>query len=696
MTLSEIKTKVPELQTKIADLVKQNEADNKTISDIEAKIQEIKDLKEAKESELQLCNDFIKKHSGNTSKTIQSEVAKKIAGRNKLEGIIKGQKIAIRKLEDDRDDIKKPGTDYAKRADEAEKIQKDLDAICDLLVQDPTINTHMQTAVMVKFDNQIKNEEEKKENNKKAIENIRKGLKNGTKDGLKRTLEDLKEGNDKYKAARTDDSIDANDALNTYRTACKKLISEIKTKYGVNIKQADVDHILEEVDKGNLDSLTIPSLEKAMEKTDAVIKKLEESRDKRLETIQSKIAPDAQLTQEIEENQEIIDNLTQEINDLTTEINTADTELAAKDTEISDKESDLGEPSDDYKELKEAEKELKDSHIITPELIPDLNDENSIISKRYEMLKKSDLLVRKAFQNCKSLKDEDKRPDALRKLQEEIDRYQRISEDITSLSGYDAEAWHNYLLEDLNNMIIDGETLDSAYYHTENEAFKDVLYDKDTMARYTPMDEYEAVENSLEKIDSAQDKILKGDFSTNVEELFTEKDNGYYDRMNALDEAGKFKDIGCSIYDFIKGNVMVKRKPMNAIAKFFKNIGNKFKAKKLFEIPEKNQEVIDRFKKANKESLKDEIKARNELDSLKQEREDIKTKRDSKVAEKTGKEDELRVAEEKKDDLEKQAAAKTGSSPIQATDMDYRTIHFESDIVKAANDKVERDDDEGR
>lgn len=696
MTLSEIKTKVPELQTKIADLVKQNEADNKTISDIEAKIQEVKDLKEAREAELQLCNDFIKKHSGNTSKTIQSEVAKKIAGRNKLEGIIKGQKIAIRKLEDDRDDIKKPGTDYAKRADEAEKIQKDLDAICDLLVQDPTINSHMQTAVMVKFDNQIKNEEKKKENNKKAIENIRKGLKNGTKDGLKRTLEDLKEGNDKYKAARTDDSIDANDALNTYRTACKKLIGEIKTKYGVNIKQSDVDHILEEVDKGNLDSLTIPSLEKAMEKTDAVIKKLEESRDKRLETIQSKIAPDAQLTQEIEDAQEVIDNLTQEISDLTNEITISDDFISRIDTEIADKESALGEPSDDYKNLKEAEQELKDSHIITPELVPDLNDENSVIRKRFELLVRSDLLVRQAFQKCKSVKDETKRPEALQKLQEEIDRYQRISEDIASLSGYDVEAWHNYLLETLNEKILDGETLDNAYYHTENEAFKDVLDDKDTIARYTPMNEYEAVEKSLKEIDEAQEKILKGDFSPNVEEMFNEKDNGYYDRMKTLDEAGKFKDIGCSIYDFIKGNIPVKRKMSTRIGMFFKNLGHKFKAKKLFEIPEKNQAAIDKYKNANKEELKDEIEGRKELDFLKEKREQEITAKEAFEVQKAAKEDELKIAEEKKDDLEKQVATKTGTSPIQATDMDYRTIHFESDVVKAATEKVERDEDEGR
>lgn len=692
MTLSEIKTKVPELQTKIADLAKKNEKDNKRLDAIKEEINEKNVLMEYQESQLKTCKDFIDKYKGNSSVQIQKKVDDAKKRRDTVENTIKGIKIEIRKLEDERDDIKKPDTDYAKRASEAEKVQKELDGICDILIQDPTINYHMQTAVMIKFDDEIEKEEKKKEKNQKAIENIRKGLKDGSKNGLKRTLEDLQEGNDKYNAARTDDSIDPVAALKLYKDASKIFISEVKTKYGVNIKQSDVDHIVEEIKKGNLDSLTITSLEKAMEKSDSVIKKLEESREKRLELIESKIAPDPQLTQEISDKQEEIDNITQEITDLTSEIDTMDAELATKDTEIADKESDLGEPSDDYKEFKAAEKELKDSHIVTSELLPDLDDENSVLRKRYELFKKSDLLVRKAFQNCKSIKDEAKRPDALRKLQEEIDRYQRISEDIASLSGCDIEAWQNYLLEELNDKIMDGETLDSAYYHTENESFKEMLFDKDTMGKHAPMKEYEAVQDSLKQIDSAQQKILKGDFSANVEELFTEKDNGYYDRMKDLDEAGKFSDVGCSVYDFIKGNVMIKRTVRNSVSRFFQKLF-KGKTQKLFDTPKKDQSVIDRYKKANKESLKDEITGREELSNLKRERDAKKVQRDAKATTKVEKEEELRVAEEEKADLEAKSATQKAQSPIEASDRELRKMGPENDLVKEALNKLDRDDD---
>lgn len=706
MTLVEIKTKVPELQTKIADLVKANESDSKALATIDREIEDATRILKDAEDDKKTFEERIARAAD--SSKMQGYKKANETKKKEAEDRIKTQKKIIAEQKKKRDAITKPDTEYSKRAAELTKVKAELDAISDLLVQDPTINYHMQTAVMVKFDEQIQAENDKKENFAKISKELGKLLQDDSKDGLKTIAEELKEGKEEYSAAFTDSSIDPNAARKKATDAQNKLKSEIKAKLGIDISNQDIDYILSAMDSNQLDNLSIPSFEKEKAKIDAVITKMQESREKTLAAIEAKkVVGDAVVTPEMEENKKDIERLTGEVDALETELAAIDTELTDLDKQIKDKEDELGDPSEDYIELKDAEKNLKENHIITTDAMPDLLDEKSDLSKKYKEFVDADLAVRQAFQNCKTPVDdgfidnmsaEDRRNEAVDKLKQAISNYQKVAEELGSLSGYDAEAWQNYLAEDINSRVMDKQVVDEAYYHTNDNNFKEMLNDKDAMNGGKAIDEYEAVEGSLAKINDAQDKILKGKFDLAVEDLFKDPDKGYYKLMDDFQKSSgldKATHGEVSVYDLMKHSYLIEPKPLNRIKGFFKRIASKFKAPKLpFDIPEDKQDAIERYKDAKTEDVKEEIESRKGLEELKARKEALIDKRNTKTSEKVGKEVELTQAEEKRVELEKNAPAR--ASQIEATDIDIRKTTYKDSFIQEAVDKVERDLDEGR
>lgn len=701
MTLNEIKTKVPELQINIEKLVKDNENDTNRLSDIENDINVISIELEDAEDEKKRCQNFIDNYAENTNQKLQPIVDEKKKRIRELDNTIEGIKAALRQKEDERDDIKKPDTDYSKRASKIEELQKELNGICDILVQDPTINYHMQTAIMDKFDNEVQNETAEKEKSEKSNEDIKKALKDATKNGLKRTLEDLKDGKDKYNAALGDDSIDSTVAYKKYKDAKKKLEEDVKNNFAVDLKPEDIAYILSEFEKGNLDSLKIPSLEKIAERSDAVIKKLEESKKTTLDRLESKkVIPDVQETQEMKDNQKDIDGINSELAGLTTEIDNMDKKLEKLDDSIKDKKDKLGKPSDDYKEFKNAEQNLKDKHLIVDDMVPDLKDSDSDLSKKYKKFEDADLAVRKAFQECKVKEKEEDRKQALADLKQAIDSYKTVSKELEDLSGFDIESWQNYLKEDLNSRAMKRETLDSAYFHTNNQRFKDMKDDKDILNDGDAINEYTEVETSLKQLDDAQTSVLNGN-NIAIEDLY----KGYYGKLDAFQDASGLEkgENNASIPYLLdlKNKSLIKRRPINRVKNFFKRIGQKIKPKKPFKITEENKEAIAEYKNARTENdeLENEIKDRNELENLISKRDALKSQRDAKFVEKNKKEDALTKAKEKQNDLAKNAAKNAQStSKIEAAETDFRKVTYNDDIIKAAVKREEEKakEDEGR
>lgn len=710
MTLADIRKKVPDLQAEIANLVKENEAENKELEGIATDIEEAQMLYDLEEAKLAPIKAYIAKNKSNPSPKIQGSVKAQQNERNQIESRMQKQKDIIEKKQARKDEITKKDSEYSKREAKVAECKKQIDEICDILVQDPTINAEMQKAVKIKFGEEIDAQNAKKDTYQKAKEGIVAGLKDDSKDGLKKLAEELQKAQEEYDEATDDPSKDIKAYQATLIKAKKELVDKINSKFGVTINRKDIKAIMAALESGKIDELTLPSIEKTITETKAEVTKLAESRDKALERIESKkVVGTPVTTPEIEANQEEIDNLEQEIATLDTEMKDIETQIADLDKQIKEKEEELGEPSEEYKDFQEAQKALKDEHIIPDDIADELLKRDDVKSK-YEEFEKADLAVREAFQACKLTgkceepgKDENAdRDKVIKQLQDAIASYQKISEELATMTGFDTESWHNYLLCDLNERAMDGDKdvlNNSAYFHTNNQEFKLILKDKEAMNAGKAIDEYEDVKGSLVKIDEAQEKILKGDFSLEADKLFSEPDKGYFKLMDKFTEASGFEKgsglfPGITIYDLLKGENKMSKKPLNRIKGFFKRIADKFKKEPIFEISESKLDVMDRYDEARTDSVEDEIQKRKAVEELHSRREQLLRKSSDKSATLAERTVDLSKAKDRRDELTKSASTK--SSVIEATEIDLMKVKYDEAIVQAAIEKVERDDDDGR
>lgn len=713
MTLSEIKSKVPELQTKIADLVKLNADSNQRLAEIDAELADANDILDNEKKTLDSINAYIKSKS-DPSKKIQGYLKVQEQKKKESEAKIKVQKGIIKKLEDEKKDITKPDSDYSKRAAELQSAKAELDEICDILVQDPTINYHMQTAVMDKFDNEIESKKKEKADYEKATKDIGGALKDDSADGLKTLVEEMKKAKEELDESLEDPAKDSNAAKAKHLDAKKKLVDQVQAKYGIKLKPADISAMIAAMDSGKEDELTLPSVEEAIKTIDETVTKLEEAKATTLTRLESKKVVTAVVdTPEMEANQKDIDRITGEIGGLDTELADIDTQLEELNNQIKDKEKKLGDPSEDYVELKDSEENLKKNHLIIDEMVPDLEDPKSDLSKKYNEFEKADLAVRKAFQEAKGMRfnesedgkdakisSEDGRKELIENLQKAIENYKTISEELASMSGFDIESWQNFLQYDLNGRDL-GE-LDSAYYHTNNQNFKDMLDDKEAMNNGKAIDEYDDVEESLSGLDKAQKDVLNGKFDISLDDLFMDKDKGYFSRLDKFQEASGFKKgkdglfPNVSIYDLLRKNSMIEKSPLNRIKGFFKRIAQKIRPQKPFNMPEENQEAFERYVDARTPEVEKEIEERKGLEDLIKQRDALIAKRDAKTSERIGKDVELAQAQERQEELAKSAPT---TSKIEATELEFRKVTHKDDIIRAAVEREEekaKDDDEGR
>lgn len=705
MTLSEIRKKVPDLQSKIEGLVKANEAENNELADIATAIEEAQMLYDLEAAKLAPIEDYVSKNKSTKSAKIQGSVIAQQSEIKKLKASMKKQKDIIDEKQKRREEITKDGSDYSKREAEAAECRKQIDEICDILVQDPTINAEMQKAVKIKFGEEIEMQNAKKDTYQKAKEGIIAGLKDDSKDGLKTLVEDLQKAKEEFDEATYDSSKDIKVCQTALIDAQKELVNRINSKFGVTVNMKDVQAMISALDSGKIDELSLPGIETVISEVEAEVTKLTEARDKTLERIESKkVVGTPVVTPEMEANQQEIDNIEQEIGTLDTEIKDIEAQVADINKQIKEKEEELGEPSEEYKDFQEAEKALKDEHIIPDDVADELLEKPEVKTK-YEEFEKADLAVREAFQACKLTgkceepgKDENAdRDKVIKQLQDAITNYQKVSEELSTLTGFDIESWHNYLVIDLNERAMSGDKTilnNSAYTHTNNAEFKLVLDDKEAMKGGAAIDEYEAVEDSLVNIDKAQEEILKGKSLTEPEKLFSEPNKGYFDLMDKFTEASgleKSKGLfpGVTIYDLLKGDNRMSKKPLNRIKGFFRNIANKFRRKEVLSLPDVKQDVVDRYYE-KKSEVSEEIASRADLEELYSKRDQLVQKSSDKSAELAGKSVDLSKAKDKRDELAKAAPAK--SSTIEATEIDLMKVTYDETIVQTAIDKVERDD----
>lgn len=441
-------------------------------------------------------------------------------------------------------------------------------------------------------------------------------------DGLGDFVDAIRKSKAEKVKADKDINADSNAAKKKFFEARKNLQNEIKKKFGIEIEPMDIDYILSQIDSGKIDdNFALPSATVKISKIDAIISKLGKSRDKMLEDLESKkAAPVAQNDQEIEANKIRIEELKKdianfnsqksefleekerceeaiidrgvEIEEKNTEIEILTDQIEELDKEIAEKTAEAGDLSE-IDELIKAEEALRENHIISEEAVTDLKDENSSMSIVFKEFSDADLQVRKAFENCKI----DNSQEAMEALKQAISEYKNVSETLKNMSGYDQEAWQNYLKENLNKRIDSGETLDSAYYNQENENFKKMRFDKNISQNEGVLEAYNEIGNKLKEIDLCQNAILNGSFDMPVEELFMNKDLGYHKLVN--DMQGKNISGKASFYNMMKTPKLIKPSLWNRFKGFVKKGVAKVTKSNKFELPKNRKSLLEAYEKAN-------------------------------------------------------------------------------------------------
>lgn len=712
MTLDEIRKSMPKLQGKVADLTTKRESFASEISKLTSEEQDLEILIADDKEAIESCKKFISANEANKN----SRIATKVADRKKqlafTEKKLKDKLAEVEKIKKDKSEIeKKP--EYAKIEKELSEAKGKLDEIYDVLEQDPTINAQLQLAVKYKFKTEIDKQKALKENYLKLGKDLSEAMKDGSKDALKPLIENLIKSKEEREEADNDPNADSNSAKKKYFEARKNVQEELKNRFGINAEPMDVDYIVKAVSTNQLNNLMLPSASLKIQEIDSVVAKLEASRDKRLSELESKKATPAKQNEAlIEENRAKIEEfkngidtiLTPRIQDLDEQIDDLDEQIDALDKEISKEAANLDEPSDDYKNLKEIEQELKDNHIIIEDFIPELDDEDSNISKMFEEFTKADLEVRKAFQKCKM----DDSPEALEELKDKIEEYKSIAEGMQNYSGYDIESWQNYLKETLNDRIEDGETLDSAYYHTDNESLIELEKDETIRKNDDALDAYDEVFDKTIEVDKAQKEILNGNFGAvmaSVDGLFTDPDKGYYKAIEKLEEkTGLKKGFAdkVNIFDLLKNSKLVKPGAWNKVKGFFKNLGAKLSPKRFFEPPKDADKLIKKYNKAKTPEVEEEMKARSKVESLIRDLSELES--DKAFAESDRKDlldrreqatEVVTSLEAKNEELAREDATRTVTSKLEQTE-DLEFVTREDSLVEMYTDSRMKDDDDGR
>lgn len=525
---------------------------------------------------IQRCEKFLSENESSKVPEVVDRVNKRRAEKAAAEKSIEDRKTQVDELKKDRDAIENDPA-YQQMSKDVKEARKKLDGIFETLEKDPIINEKLQEAIKYEYFQAIEAQKSDVVQFSELGPKLEASLKDASSNGLKTLAESTAKRRDTVLKGIDDDSIDIKKARSNYRNSVTALKSQIKTKFGVEVEsKEDIDYILDFAYGKVTGEFKLPSAEAKLEKSDRIIKKLEEKRDERLAELSGKVEPVAapEHAQEIEDNQRVIEELEKENTEtLSPGIAEATQKIDEIETKIDEKTKVTPEQK---RELEDAEKALKDNHIISDEVVTDLKDENSDISKLFKEFVDADKELRKAFRK----NEHDKTDDAKQVLEDAIIKYKGIAEQLANGSGYDIESWQNYNKGLINEQIIAGKTVDSVYMYPTNRRLYGLIDDKRVKKDDEAREAYYGACEKLDEIDEQELNILDGDFSgvPNLTKLLEE----YHTSVeNIQSNAGPNLDV----YGVIRGNALTKvswtSKVRDAFGKFFD------RSKQIFDIPDK-------------------------------------------------------------------------------------------------------------
>lgn len=701
MTLEEIRSEMPKLQGKISILLKRQEGYTKDLVDISDEMKDVEILMADDKATIERCDAFINAHKASKNPEIKARVQASEAEKKKAEISFAANKKKMEELQESKEEIENH-PENVQISKEVQEAKNKLNEICEVLQQNPTINDRLQEAIRYEYYVEIKKQQDEKGKYEKLNGEFGKSLKDSSNNGLKKLIDEIRTSKQEMYASIDDMSVDSNAAKKRYDDAKKALRNEIKNKYGIEASLEDITYILDYSDGKIEDEFSLPSAESKIAHFDKIITKLEESRDARLAELESKkvqpapASPESQ--EEIEQNEKKIEELNNESVAITPQID----ELTAQIEELDQKIAEAGdeeEPSqpENSEELAKIEAELKKQHIISDEVVTDLKNEDSEISKLFKQFTEADLNLRRAIAECEL----DPSEEAMDKLQDKIVKYKEIAEFLQGKSGYDIKSWQYYLREGINQKLEDKESVDSIYFRPLNRDLYKLKGDRD-IAGYADAEEtYYEVEETVRDIDEDMDAILFGDF----EKAQTIKDDftNYHQGLTDLD--AYVEDT--SVYKLLKKPDLIEVKPWHKFKNFVaRNFSKLVSGYKEFTTP------FNDNKKEVKRLLKDYKKASQENDPFRDDSDgepSLKSQRDALVAQRQALEDkrnqngqEVENLQERNKKLVNEQTAGTSElgskeelSFVTREGVEAKTYVAGSGVKKEIEDIV-KDDDDGR
>lgn len=606
MTLSEIRAEMPNLQQTITTLEQRKKQFTMDLDDIDEQLNSNEALTRDDEEIIARCEKFLSENESSTVPEVVARVNKYKQEQADAKKSIQDREQTIEDLKKDRKSIEDDPVNKQITKEIGEARDK-LDGILKTLEKDPIINAKLQEAIKYEFFIEIQAQKTERAQYKEISSKLETALKDGSRDGLKTLAESTAKRRKTVHKAVYDDSIDIRAARTNFRNSVRALTTQIKNKFGVEVKtQEDIDYILNFAERKVTGDFKLPSAETKFKKVDKIIEKLEEKRDEILDKLSTKAVPVAgpENTQEIEDNQKVIEELEKE----NTEIILPG--IAQRTQRIDEIEEQIDEKTkvtpEDKQALEDAEKELKDNHIISEEVVTDLKDENSDLSKLFKEFVEADKELRKAFRK----NEHDKTDEAKDTLDAAILKYKGIAEQLAANSGYDIESWQNYNKSLINERIINGETVDNVYTYPERRNFYKLADDKNIKKNDDAVAAYDNAFDQLDEIDEKEFDILNGDFSgtSELKRLL----EGYHDSVGELQNHVGSK---LNVYGVLRGGAITKVSMWTKIKNF---VTKPFKDKITLDVPKRSDLVEAYLSKKPGADLSDEEK--EELESLREEK----------------------------------------------------------------------------
>lgn len=393
--------------------------------------------------------------------------------------------------------------------------QQEMQDVIDFFVGNPEINDYLQSKFKYEYGQKIQKYDDMLQESNKKYNDLASALQSpefaSEVDALKTAYAEVKRV--QTATPGTIDATTMKKVWSDYNTKMTNLSTKLSTKgvfADISLMQDDYNSIAE----GNY---VIPSKAREEKRINDEKTALVAKRDRILAHVEAaKVQP---TTAAPTIPQDLQDKITQNATNMAanqTELTQAQTELqniANNDARLQALRTQQGNVATEKAELDAAERghssaiaALKREGFISKAVIPELNDANSDISKKYETYKKANEAVRKAMLEYQGEPTDAKKAEILAKAA----AYKTVSDELKALSGMGPEAWNKYFMRELEVKSNNGEIIDPVFFDDTAMRRYDIIGQENKPQPGPQETAYLNFGDNIVEMVNLQNKILNG------------------------------------------------------------------------------------------------------------------------------------------------------------------------------------------